>query len=509
MTKKLSRRELLKASCALSATACLPLHSANAKDIEWDETWDVIVVGAGAAGLCAAVAARQSSTSVLLIEKMPEAGGNSAICTGDMAVCGSPIQKLLGIKDSPEIMAADLVRQGVVSDPDRCRFVSENCLAAWRWTISELGMDWSPNAIQFDLGQSVPRGHMMRPRTGATLISAARTRAASLKVELRTNCAMLEIIRDSDADGAVQGIVVSENCVFGKPDKGPRKNLRALHGVVLAFGGFGADVRLRSSLDCRLGGWVQTTNHPGATGESILAASRAGCQLIDMEYIQALPFVPAEELGIGSAWHFIEYVAAARGFWLTDEGKRFVNETGSQRYRADTMLDLVMKGHRLYGLADHRAFSAPCSEYLGEDNREETVRRGIIHKFDSLEDMCSEFEIPLATLQQTIEEFNANAHKEKDSYGRAMSEVQPLEQAPWYLVEIQPKVHHTMGGIKIRPEGQAVDKQGRVIEGLFAAGEATGRLFGYDRIPSHSIADAVVGGLSAGRLAAQRKIKAL
>lgn len=509
MSSFISRRCLLTISCAMGVTSTIPINKVEAQSSRWDETWDVIVVGAGAAGLCAAIAAAQNSASVLLIEKMPEAGGNSAICTGDMAVCGSPIQETLGIKDTPEIMATDLMRQGKTSDPERCRFVSSNCLEAWRWTTTELGVEWEPRTLQFDVGQSVPRGHMMRPRTGATLISAALTRATSLKISIRTNCSMQEIIRDRAGDGAVQGIVALENYHFGKTGSGRAINLRALRGVILTFGGFGADVELRSVLDNRLGSWIQTTNQLGSTGESIVAAERAGCQLTGMEHIQALPFLPAEEIGMGTAWPFIEYVTAVRGIWISDNGLRFVNEAGSQRERADVMLNLVRQGRRLYGLADRRAFSAPCPDYLGEKNWEETVRRGVIHQFDSLDALCSEFELPLNVLLDTIKKFNSSMAGHSDAFGRDTTGLQPLEDAPWYMVEIQPKVHHTMGGIKISPAGEVLDKQGQRIEGLFAAGEATGGLFGFERIPSHSITEAVVVGLSAGRLAASRNSREL
>lgn len=490
----LNRRSFLSVAGALP----LSLHA----ETPWDETWDVIVVGAGAAGLAAAVAARETGAAVLVIEKMPGAGGNSALCTGDMAVCGSPLQKRLGFSDSPDLMADDICREGVTSDRQRALFVAHGSLAAWAWTRS-IGVDWNETALQSDVGQSVPRGLMMRPRTGATLVSAALNRAATLKIEVRCNTPMATILRNSE--GNAEGLLVGENTFF--PEK-PRtfRRLRARRGIVLAFGGFGADAAFRSRLDPRLGSWVQTTNQPGATAESVTAAEAAGCALTGMDGIQSLPFLCAEEIGMGSAWSFIEYGAARYGLWIDDEGLRFVNENADFKTRADVMLTAVARGRRLFGLTDHRVYSNTNSNLLGVRNWEELSLRGLIHSDPLLDQLCHEFDIDSIRLHSTIQNFNlAVQQRQSDETGRQTTSLSPLDLPPWHLIEIQPKVHHTMGGIKIRPAGEVLDRQGRKIPNLFAAGEATGGLFGVSRIPSHSITDALVTGLSAGKLAAQSR----
>ncbi len=484
----------------LAAAGALPFARVQAEDA-WDEVWDVIVVGAGAAGLSAAIAAREAGASVLVLEKMAAAGGNSALCTGDMAVCGSPVQKALGFADSPEQMADDICREGVTSDRERALFVSRGALAAWEWTRS-IGVHWNESALQADVGQTVPRGHMMLPRTGATLIAAAVNRAEALKIEVRCHAPMVQILRG--ADGAAEGLLVGEGAVFPKkPDR--LRRLQARRGIVLAFGGFAADAAFRSRLDPRLGSWVQTTNHPGATGESVTAAAAAGCALVGLADIQSLPFLCAEEVGIGSAWSFIEYAAATRGLWVKEDGSRFVNETADSKTRADAMLSALARGHRLYGLIDRRGFAAPISPHLGTRNWEEDVARGLLHEYPTLEALATDFDIRPDGLRQTIAAFNAAVRDEApDAFGRKTVGLAELAQAPWYLIEIRPKVHHTMGGIKIRPAGEVMDRQGRRIPKLTAAGEAAGGLFGRSRIPSHSITDAIVTGLSAGRLAARR-----
>ncbi len=497
----LNRRTLLAA--ALTTTGAFPLSLAA--EPAWDEIWDVIVVGAGAAGLAAAIAAREAGASVLVLEKMAGPGGNSALCTGDMAVCGSPVQKRLGLADSPDLMASDICREGVTSDPQRALFVAQGALSAWEWTRS-IGVDWNDSALQADVGQSVPRGHMMRPRTGATLVAAMLNRAAALKIEIRCQAPMASILRSASGDAL--GLLAGQDTVFpGKP-RGIRR-LCARRGIVLAFGGFGADAAFRSRFDPRLGSWVQTTNQPGATGESIRIAEAAGCALVGMDGIQSLPFLCAEEIGVGSAWGFIEYAVAPRGLWIDEAGRRFVNEATDSKTRADVMLQAVARGRRLFGIIDHAGFSAPIPAHLGLRNWEEGVTRGIIHRYGTVESLAADFDIDAAWLRQSLEAFNeAVLARRPDAFGRTTDGLEPLETAPWYLIEIQPKVHHTMGGIKIRPAGEVLDRQGRIIPNLLAAGEAAGGLFGKARIPSHSITDALVTGLSVGRLAARCRSRA-
>lgn len=499
MAGTLSRRKLLALAGAGLSGLAAPARACRASG-RWDEAWDVIVVGSGAAGLSAAIMARKAGASVLLIEKNRVLGGNTALCIGDMAVCGSPIQKKLGIRDSPEIMAADIRRYGVTSDFSRCLFVSHHSLAAWKWTVDELRMNWADNAVQFDVGQSRPRGIMMKPRTGASLISAAVNRAEFLKVALRPGCRMESILRRRDRGAPAEGLCVSF-------EGGPLRRIQARSGIVLAFGGFGADVRFREALDPTLGSWVQTTNQLGATGESVTAAQKAGCAVVDMAQIQSLPFLCADEIGLGSAWSFIEYVTASRAIWVDDRGERFVNEQAGHSERSRKMLALARAGHRLYGIADQRAFDAPIPNFIGTKNWDEMVKRGIVRQYKTLSELCQDSDIPEKRLVHTIEVFNSFVRGAggRDAFGRTLSGCRPLATAPWYLVEIQAKVHHCMGGLRIRPGGEVLDVRGEVIPRLFAAGEATGGLFGRDRIPSHSLTDALTGGLSAGKKAAQAR----
>lgn len=494
---KLSRRGLL------GLAASLPVVSSRAREL-WDESYDVVVVGSGYAGLAAGIEAASAGGSVLVIEKMESFGGNSALSTGDMAVPGTPIQRRLGIlNDSPQRMAEDLLRLGRINDPVRCRIVSEGAYDTWRWTVETLGVHWLPDALQLDEGQSVPRGCIVRGRSGMSIITAELNEAQKREIEVRACCKMLGL---EMSGGIVEGILALRDYRFPDEKSGRRVRIRARKGVVLCSGGFGADVAFRSRLDPRLGAHFPTDNQPGATAEVLTAAARHGARLVDMEQIQVLAWISADEVGIGNAWSYIEHVASPYGIWVTNEGRRFVNERGFQAERAGRTVTVIAGGGRVYAIVDAVGFERSGNTGRRTDDWSHLVRRGIIRAYPTIEALCRDNGMPEENLRATIERYNwrfVSLAEHTDPFGREVQPGEaPLKNPPWYLIEIQPKVHHCMGGLAIDEKARVLHRDGRPIPGLFAAGEVTGGTFGVSRAPCHSSTDALVTGRIAGREAA-------
>ena len=484
------------------AVSCLPHAAVKATEF-WDEIWDVIVVGSGYAGLAAAIEAKRAGARVLVIEKMQSPGGNSVLSTGDMAVADSPVQHALGIfDDSPERMAEDLLRLGKINDPIRCRIVSFGSLETWQWTRTELGVHWIADALQWDEGQSIARGCMVASRSGLEIVSAELNQLKKLDVEVRTGCKMLKLFREL---GAVTGLEVDVSYEFGKDKPQTLRRLRALKGIVLCTGGFGADVAFRSRFDRRLDARFPTDNQPGATAEALIEARRIGAKLIDMEQIQVLSWISADEIGIGNAWSYIEHVTVPFGIWIDRSGRRFVNELDPQSVRSRKIVDLLASGSRVYALID--SFAMTRSGNVGRDVSDWStlVKRGIVRQYDTLSELCVDNKINEHLLQQTLSAFNEAVRGTRlDEFGRKfLATSRSLSSAPWYLIEIQPKVHHCMGGLAIDEKARVLDEYNRPIKGLFAAGEATGGTFGQSRAPCHSSTDALVTGRIAGRRVAQ------
>ena len=311
----LSRRKWLK-TAALTTTLFAGASSASAKAFDpmpekWDETFDVVVIGSGFAGLAAAIEARLAGASVCVLEKMRVIGGNSIINGGIMGVPGTPMQKKEGLEDSPELMAKDMMTEGGgLNQPEKVRHLCEEAQEG---------------------GHSVPRCAIVKNGSGSGIVLKEAAKLEALGVKPRTRTYLERIIRD--ADGRVKGVQVREGYSFPKADSGKVKFIAARRAVVLCHGGFGADIKYRSIQDPKLTEKLGTTCQPGATSEAWREAARIGCQLIQTDWIQCAPWTSPVEKGMGIALFFAQGAAAMFGVWVQDKtGERFVDELANRKF---------------------------------------------------------------------------------------------------------------------------------------------------------------------------------
>lgn len=334
MTITTNRRKFLGAAAAgvLTGATALTAEAAcrDPMPAKFDEMHDVLVVGSGFAGLAAALSAKLAGADVLVVEKMAFIGGNSSLSGGMIAVPNSSVQHDQGIVDKPEALEADMMRIGQgLGNPEHIRFLCEDAADTFEWTRKEMGVKWQTN-LTGKGGHSALRCMITEEGTGQGIIKPAVERLKKLGVEIRRRTILDTIIRD--ADGRVKGIVVREGYEFGKPDSGKRRTIGARRGVVLAFGGFCADVNYRRRLDPKLGSQYKTTNQPGATSEGWREASRIGANIIQADWIQCLPNCSPVEEGMGIASHFASISGALFGIYVSSlDGKRFVNEFGDRK----------------------------------------------------------------------------------------------------------------------------------------------------------------------------------
>ena len=146
---ELNRRTFLSGSVAAGAAALFGTEAAHAAGAvklpaKWDETADVVIVGSGFAGLAAAIEAKKAGASVVVLEKMATVGGNSIINGGILTATGCPQQKKHGIKDSPELLAHDMLVAGLyLNNPEKVKLVADNALSNYEWTVNELGVEYN------------------------------------------------------------------------------------------------------------------------------------------------------------------------------------------------------------------------------------------------------------------------------------------------------------------------------------------------------------------------------
>lgn len=460
----------------------------------WDEEADVVVIGTGFAGLAAAIEAKLSGCSVLILEKMGHCGGNSAISDGAMAAAGTSMQEDREIVDSAEIMLADMLAAGAgLNHPQLTKILAEKSSEVLSWVINYLGVEFQERLDQFG-GHSVARSLTTKNHSGLVIVKSLLEKAKLIGVKFQNRVCLEQIMLDDDR--SVIGVHVRVGYTFPDNNSGSVKTIKAKKAVVLATGGFGNDVSFRTLQDHRLCAKVDSTNVVSATAEGLKEAVRIGALPVQLSSIQLGPWTSPDEKGFGIGPDFASYAAFPYGVLINPlDGKRFANEMGNRKQRADAVLAI---GQPCLAVADRNGVS--CSGY----SIEHCLKKGVVKEFDTLEDIAAFYAVPRTALQHTIDQFNCYVQDGLDpDYGKPiLPTAVPLSKPPFYVMRIWPKVHHTMGGVLINKEAQVLDADKNPIRGFYAAGEVTGGIHGGCRLGSCAITDCLVFGRIAGRCAA-------
>ncbi len=504
-----SRRDFLKKTGAVAVIAGMaagvPGKEAQAAwdtmPKKWDETYDVVVVGSGFAGLAAAYEAKKAGASVVVLEKMRTPGGNSIINGGIIAAAGSPLQADKGIKDSPQQLYDDMVREGLgLNHPELVKLMADASVPTTLWTVSELGVKYTDVLVQ-EGGHAVPRSYQTYNSMGSAIVLPQLAKLKTLGVEPRMQVYLQKILRDKD--GRVKGVEVRDGYVFPKEGSGKVKNIKARKAVVLAYGGFGQDVAFRTIQDPKLTAMFDSTNQPGATAEGIREALRIGCMPVQLDWIQVGPWASPDEKGFGLGPHFAQEASAMYGVWINAKtGKRFISELANRKLRADKIMELGNKGEKCIAITDANGAS------WVKDLLPKLMESGVVKQFNTVEELAAAYNVPPAALKETIDNYNKHVARGKDGeFDRYMNkQAKPMTTAPFYAMRLLPKIHYCMGGININTKAQATDVAGdKVIPGLYAAGESVGGVHGAVRLGSCSTLACIVFGRIAGQNAVKEK----
>ena len=486
-----SRRRVIQMAGAGAALAGVAHSAAAAEKKGWDMTCDVLVVGSGYAGLCAAIEAKNAGADVLLVEKMTILGGNSLLCGGGIAAPGNDLQKAAGIKDSADQLYRDMLKSGGgLVHEDLARVVADNALPTYEWVRDYIGVKF--DRLAFHGGHSVARSAAYMKGNGAQLVKPLVEKAKSIGVTIKNRTRLAEIVMEN---GRAVGAVLQEGFKFPDEKSGKVVRCRAKKGIVLAGGGFSQNVWLRSLNDPRLGPQLESTNQPGATGDALIAAQRVGGMPIQMDWIQLGPWTSPDEPGFGVAPKIVEAVVGY-GFMVDpNTGKRFVNETGNRKVRSDA---IVKTGH-------------PAVLCVSQDNvghvppfaLEKGLQNGVVKAFDSAEALADFHKIPKDAFMKTLADWNGCIEAKKDpTYNAKIFDDTKKNTGKFYSVRLWPRVHYTMGGLAITPKAEVIGDTQKPIPGRYAAGEICGGVHGMVRLGTVSIVDCLLFGRIAGRNAA-------
>ena len=460
-----------------------------ARELPKTSNYDVVVIGAGGAGFSAAITARNAGANVVLLEKMPAVGGNSLISGAEMNVAKNWVQPKLGINDdSPELHAQDTFKGGDgKGDMKVINVMTHQALDAAKWCRDYLGVRFEDDNLFFFGGHSRKRALIPVGHTGTEFIAKFQAKADELGIPVITNMKAEELIKDKD--GRVVGVKATMD--------GSEYTFNAKGGVVLATGGFGANPEMVKKYNPKIDERFKTTDAPGTTGEALYMAERAGAQLVNMGYIQTYPICDP----ISGA---IELIADARfdgAIMLNQEGKRFVEELQRRDVLSEAILNQT--GRYCWVLWNDKIGSISNTVKAHANEYEAFTKQGIMTTCDDLKCIADFTKIPFDQLRKTVKRVSDMAGKGNDKDFNHRSGLVDMQQGKYYVIKAVPSTHHTMGGVRINEKAEALTAEGKVIPGLWAAGEVTGVTHGTNRLGGNAYTDIIVFGRIAGEAAAK------
>ena len=460
-----------------------------ARKLPKTSNYDVVVIGAGGAGFSAAITARNAGANVVLLEKMPAVGGNSLISGAEMNAAKNWVQPKLGINDdSPELHAEDTFKGGDgKGDMKVINVMTHQALDAAKWCRDYLGVRFEDDNLFFFGGHSRKRALIPVGHTGTEFIAKFQAKADELGIPVITNMKAEELIKNKD--GRVVGVKATMD--------GSEYTFNAKGGVVLATGGFGANPEMVKKYNPKIDERFKTTDAPGTTGEALYMAERAGAQLVNMGYIQTYPICDP----ISGA---IELIADARfdgAIMLNQEGKRFVEELQRRDVLSEAILNQT--GQYCWVLWNDNIGKISNTVKAHANEYEAFTKQSIMTTCDDLKCIADFTKIPFDQLQKTVKRVSDMAGKGNDKDFNHRAGLMDMQQGKYYVIKAVPSTHHTMGGVRINEKAEALTAEGKVIPGLWAAGEVTGVTHGTNRLGGNAYTDIIVFGRIAGEAAAK------
>ena len=481
-------------------------EAAKADDATYNT--DIVIIGAGGAGMTAALTAAEKGANVIILESQAAVGGNSVRATGGMNAADTPAQdenefgesagvektlktarttyadnvtitKLaeevekqwsdyqanpVGYFDSDELMELDTMIGGKgINNPELVEELADESADGVEW-LKKYGINLT------SVGSFAVGSYMM------PLLEKACEENDKISIQLETTATTIL----TDENGKAVGVKA-----VGATGNEVTVNAKA---VILATGGFGANLDMVAELVPALKGFM-TTNAAGAQGQGIEMAQALGAATVDMNQIQIHPTVQFDTAAL-----ITEGLRGDGAVLINADGKRFIDEVGTRD--VVSAAEIAQPGSYSYLVVD-QAMLDKSSVIAGY------VKRGFVFQGNTYEELAEALGVDAAIFAETMNTWNTYVEAKNDpDFGRT-SFAQPLNTAPYYAIKVTAGVHHTMGGLVINTDTEVLKADGTAIAGLYAAGEVTGGVHGANRLGGNAVADFVVFGRIAGEEAAE------
>ena len=432
------------------------------EDVQMDA--DVVVVGAGAAGLSAALKTAQNGHSVILLEKMGVIGGASAMAGSGTMATGSKWQKEDGYEDSAEKLVEDMMANGhQKNDRATVELFANTIGEAFDWLVGEDGA-----AVPYQRSGKPSRSYSGEGR-GAGVCKNLAERLEAAGGTLLTNTPATELVVEN---GAVVGVKAE--------GEGKAYTIRA-KAVVLASGGYGANDALVPDEYKKF----VYAGHAGATGDAIKMVEGLDADLINMDLVNTQPNSMILPSGLGQYCNpGVAGAYKAGAYMVNQNGERFYNESAN----AWDLMQAMKQNEAQYLIMDQTAFD---NFNAGMTNSKiytmEDVEKWLSDDYDgqpvmkqgaTLAELCEKLNLPADAVEASAKAFNdCAAAQTADVFGRTPAAAQS-EEGPFYALQMHIRYYASLGGLHINDSMQVLNTKQEAIPGLYAAGEVVGGLEG-------------------------------
>jgi fumarate reductase flavoprotein subunit len=457
-------------------------------EISWDVETDVAVVGGGACGMIASLAAEEKGVEVMLLEKEKKVGGNTSLSQGMIPAAGTRFQKAAGIDDTPELMAEDIFKKNnYESDPEITLHLCKESKNLVEWLVDSVGIHLDIVTDFIYPGHSRHRIHAPSTRKGTQIVNELRTAISNRKDILLVQQAPVRDLIATETDGGIIGLEVE---IFGQGINRVRAKK-----VILACNGFGNNKEMLKKYIPEMANAFYF-GHEGNTGEGILWGIELGAATQQMGAYQAHGSVAYPHATL-LTW----VVIVNGGFQVNKQGKRFSNEyTGY----SDHAIEVLNQEDKIaIEIFDERIYQS----VLGFEDFKQCIEIGAMKRGETIEELADLFQLLPEEVRKALESYNRAAEgKGEDPLGR--QNFQGPLRPPYYGVRVTGALFHTQGGLKVNEKAQVLKPDGSPILNLYAGGGVAAGVSG-SGVKGYSSANGLLAATVLGKIAGEEAAKSL